>query len=160
MWQFSDRVQAIIHHFKYNHRTYLAKKIATFMAEKMKSLTNVVDIDLLIPVPLHKKRLKNRGYNQSHLLCQSISSYTSIPLDVSSLIRIKNTKSQTKLNMEQRMENVAGAFQVTNRTKIVGKKILLVDDVITTGSTINACAEQLAVNGAQKIYALSAAKVE
>jgi ComF family protein len=125
-------------------------------------MTNLLDfknnIDLLVPVPLHKKRKRKRGYNQSALLCNAISRTTDIPVNEISLQRVKNTISQTKFNLVQRRKNVADAFRVVNKKEIVNKTILLVDDVITSGSTINACAEQLKINGAKEIFAITVAK--
>ena len=155
MWEFEDNVQIIIHRLKYKHKTSVAAKISQYMSNLIEFDK---DIDLLIPVPLHKKRRRERGYNQSTLICKAISKIKGIPTNEISLQRIKNTKSQTKLNINERKKNVADAFRVVNRSEIENKTILLVDDVITTGSTINACAQQLKNNGAKEIYAISAAK--
>ena len=155
LWQFKDNVQFVIHRLKYKHHKFLARKIAYY-------ITNLIifenKIDLLIPVPLHKKRKRIRGYNQSTLICKAVSRVTNIPVNETSLIRIKNTISQTTLNIIQRQNNVANAFQVVRKKEITGQAILLIDDVITTGSTINACAQQLKLNGANEVFAVSIAK--
>jgi len=158
LWQFDENVQMIIHRLKYKHHKALARQIAKQMIEKIRLEQTDNKIDLLIPVPLHRKRKRRRGYNQSTLICNALSRISHIPTDEQSLKRIRNTASQTKLDIYQRIKNVSGAFQVIKKEKIASKTIILVDDVITTGSTINACAEQLMLNGAKEVFALSAAR--
>lgn len=113
---------------------------------------------MLIPVPLHKTRIRERGFNQSLLLCISISSQLNIDYSDKVLVRTRYTQSQTKLNASKRQKNVANAFQVKSAESIRGKTIILVDDVITTGATMNACAQALARCGASEIILISAAK--
>lgn len=105
-------------------------------------------IDLLLPVPLHPKRMRQRGYNQSEWIARGIRSVTGIAVDTSSLSRIKKTESQTRKQIFERSENVEDIFRVENTDTLKNKHILLVDDVITTGSTMNACAEAMkAISG-------------
>lgn len=155
VWEFNDNVQLIIHQFKYYYKKGLAKKFALYMVDQIKQFDH---INLIIPVPLHKRRKQIRGYNQSLLICSALSTIINIPVNNACLQRIKHTKSQTKLNVAQRLKNVTNAFRVVNKKEIKGKSILLVDDVITTGSTINSCAKQLKLNGAEEIFAMSVAK--
>jgi len=157
-WAYTDDVQIIIHQLKYNYHKSLAKKIAAAMKTVLNRFQHFQTIDLFIPVPLHKIRLIKRGYNQSQLICAALSQYTNIPMNDKLLARVRNTRSQTKLDMRQRIKNVNGAFQLKNNAAFVGKNILLIDDVITTGATINACAEQLKLGGAREVYAMGAAK--
>ena len=105
-------------------------------------------VDLLLPVPLHPKRMRQRGYNQSEWIAYGIRSATGIAVDTSSLSRIKKTESQTRKQIFERSENVEDIFRVENTDTLKNKHILLVDDVITTGSTMNACAEAMkAISG-------------
>jgi ComF family protein len=106
-------------------------------------------------VPLNPVRLKERGYNQSALIAQQLSNITRIPFSVHLLKRLRNTPSQTKLSREQRKENVKGAFAVQGNVE--GKRVLLIDDVITTGSTLNECAKVLKQNGAAWVTAAAIA---
>jgi len=115
--------------------------------------------DFLVPIPLHRRKKRERGYNQSNYICRGISEVTGIPVCTSILFRSKDTKSQTLLDMQQRKENVSGAFTIKEKhiPYLQDKIVILVDDVITTGSTINACAKVLLQRHATKIFAASAA---
>jgi ComF family protein len=126
------------------------------MAEKIKRSGIITCQALLIPVPLHKTRVRERGYNQSELLCKVIAAETGIGYDANILQRIRYTKSQTKLDEATRSVNVKNAFKVSQRDRISKKTILLIDDVITTGATINACAKELIRNGAKEVIIISA----
>ena len=158
IWQLNKQARFIIHEFKYNQYTRISHIIAKYMAELLNQDDKITNIDSIIPVPLHKKRQQKRGFNQSLLISSQLSKLTNIPANNKSLKRVRHTQTQTKLNIKERMENVANAFQIHKKHLITGKIILLVDDVITTGSTINACAKQLILNGAKKVFAISAAQ--
>ena len=158
VWEFKKNIQFIIHQLKYEHHTCLANKIGYYMANLLREENCLDCVSLIIPVPLHKKRIRKRGYNQSELIGETISQIVHVPINTTSLQRVKNTISQTKLDRHQRTQNVADAFNVIKKEEIEGKKIVLIDDVITTGSTINACARELKQNGAEEVFALSAVK--
>jgi len=115
------------------------------------------EIDLIIPIPLHRLRKIDRGYNQSYYIAKGLSKYFNIPLSGKILFRSKFTKSQTTLNLKEREENISGAFNLKKHKTVSGKNILLVDDVITTGATTNECAKVLLEAGANNVYAISAA---
>ena len=100
-------------------------------------------VDLLLPVPLHPKRMRQRGYNQSEWIARGIQSVTGIAVDTSSLSRIKKTESQTRKQIFERSENVEDIFRLDNADALKNKHVLLLDDVITTGSTMRACAEAM-----------------
>jgi ComF family protein len=108
-------------------------------------------IDVIVPVPIHSHKFRQRGYNQSEYIGRGMSEILSKPIDTSSLIRVKATSTQTKKTREQRWENVEGIFQLTKREDLAGKHILLVDDVVTTGAT--------AASAAQALFALPAVKI-
>jgi len=158
VWQFDYRVQHVIHQLKYNHHSWMAYKIALFIAELIQRDYEYSHFDYLIPVPLHKNRQRKRGFNQSQLICNALSKIIHTSVNATALRRIKNTESQTKLNRMQRIQNMENAFVIKENDAIRDKTILLIDDVITTGSTINACAQQLMKSGAKAVYAMSAAK--
>lgn len=134
-----SRTQNIIHSLKYKGRKELAVKLGHMIAQKL--LMNPVynGIDQIIPVPLHWSRLKKRGYNQSLLIAQGIAATLQIPLNTSSLQRSKITETQTKKARYKRFENMQTAFSIADSSTIQGKHILLVDDVMTTGATLEAC---------------------
>jgi ComF family protein len=117
------------------------------------------EYSLLIPVPLHVKKLRQRGFNQSLLLANALGKKYEIPVNFSLLKRSKFTLTQTGLNKTAREKNIKRAFTVTDKEKIAGRKIILVDDVYTTGATINECAKMLIKTGAEKVAALTLARV-
>ncbi|MDW7774207.1 MAG: ComF family protein [Desulfobulbaceae bacterium] len=115
--------------------------------------------DLIIPVPLHTERLRKRNYNQASLLAQAIFQEGRRKIDPILLIRNRATIAQTELSGQQRRRNLSGAFSVKRPQMVEGKKILLVDDVFTTGSTVNECARTLYKNGAERVEAFTLARV-
>ena len=140
--------QKLIHSLKYHGNKKLGYELGR-MAATIYRETGLFDtVDLLLPVPLHPKRMRQRGYNQSEWIARGIRSVTGIAVDTSSLSRIKKTESQTRKQIFERSENVEDIFRVENTDTLKNKHILLVDDVITTGSTMNACAEAMkAISG-------------
>ncbi|MHB9034435.1 MAG: ComF family protein [Anaerolineae bacterium] len=115
-----------------------------------------ISCDLIIPVPLHRARLRERGYNQSVLLAVGLAERTGIPAMESALLRTKNTPAQVGLSREQRHQNMHGAFR--SMQSLNGRNILLIDDVCTTGATLEACAEVLVASGAHSVQALTLAR--
>lgn len=116
-------------------------------------------VDVLIPVPLHYTRLIKRRYNQASLLAQKLSHLIGIEVDNRSLVRYRKTKPQVEFSGKARLKNVKGAFRVIHPEKIVGKKIVLIDDVMTTGSTLKECALVLLQAGAKSVDTLTVARV-
>jgi competence protein ComFC len=114
-------------------------------------------IDALIPVPLHPTRLRQRGFNQSLLLARQVGGLTGVEVK-ESLIRTRRTDAQVNLGAEQRMANVAGAFAVHPQIPVAGLSVVLIDDVVTTGSTLSSCAEALINAGASSVKAASLAR--
>ena len=157
-WEFSPTVQTAIHLLKYQNFKVLANRIGQFMAERLSKQPLPMDKTILIPVPLHKTRTRERGFNQSTLLCRIIAAETGLNYSDKILKRIRYTQSQTKLNAIERAKNVENAFKVIYPEQIKNKLAILVDDVITTGSTMNECAKELIKNGANDVYLLSAVK--
>ena len=118
-----------------------------------------VEIDIIIPIPLHRIKHRERGYNQSEFVAQGIASTICKPMIVDAVRRIRHTQSQTKLNLEERYKNMKNAFEILPGAskKFFGKTCLLVDDVITSGATINSCASEMLATGAKSCIAASAA---
>ena len=135
--------QKLIHALKYHGNKKLGYELGRMAATTYRETGLFDTIDLLLPVPLHPKRMRQRGYNQSEWIARGIRSVTGIAVDTSSLSRIKKTESQTRKQIFERSENVEDIFRVENTDTLKNKHILLVDDVITTGSTMNACAEAM-----------------
>lgn len=157
--RFDDYYKELIHQFKYRKRIPLGKRLGQRLGETINGDSDFLNSDLLIPVPLHKSRYRERGFNQSEIVAEEIGKITGLSVLKNVLKRKKNTKDQTNLSFQQRAENVRGAFVVTEPELINGKKIILVDDVITTGATLSECARMLKQAGAEKILGITIAVV-
>ncbi len=128
------------------------------MAKRFSLFAELAEAKVVIPVPLFKTREIKRGYNQSELLARAFCAHTKLALDVTSLVRVRDTGSQTKLGRAQRVENMSGAFLVKNPAAVKGKIVLLIDDVATTGSTLESCAQALRQAGAKRVLAYTFAR--
>jgi len=157
-------VQTIIKKFKYQPflkslslpLSYLI--ISHFsLSENNMPYSKTGDKIIVIPVPLAKKKQKERGFNQSELIAKELALFYSLPLSTNNLIKIKQTLSQTQLNKEQRKNNVAAAFLIKKPKMFSGKTVFLIDDVVTTGATMNECAKILKQAKAKKVYGITVA---
>ncbi|MBI5182625.1 MAG: ComF family protein [Nitrospirae bacterium] len=150
-----------IHIFKYQKRQAMARHLNNLMPDPL--LQKLAQGDIIIPVPLYKKRLNERGFNQSLLIAHYMSNRLSIPLCIEGLQRTRWTRPQIELTREERLKNVRGAFAVgadfKPATTIKGKRVILVDDVYTTGATVNECAKVLKKGGAKEVYVFTIARV-
>ncbi len=147
-------VQAI----KYGGKSYIVKSMGPLLADFAKERITSMEDMIIMPVPLHKKKLRQRGFNQSALMVKEISPVLDIEADYFSLIRIRDTETQAGLNLEQRRKNVKGAFDLRGERNLKGKTVILVDDVATTGNTINECAKVLKKAGCEKVMGLTLAR--
>jgi ComF family protein len=147
-----------IHRFKYGHQTAVGEIMGRMMATYPFPGFDAGAYSLIIPVPLHTKRLRERGFNQSVILARELSRHFSIPLDFMSLRRLHYTAPQVSLGGKEREINVRGAFTIKEPKKIKGSKIILIDDVYTTGSTLRECARCLMDAGAEKVAVLTLAR--
>ncbi len=152
---FEGALREAIHQFKYRPCRSLGSPLGTWMAGHIRT---VDQIDLLIPIPLHKIRLRKRGFNQSLLLAHHVSGALNLRLSYDNLARTRPTRPQVELSGQDRIRNVRGAFAVTRPEEICGKSVLLVDDVFTTGATMNECATVLKNAGALRVTALTLAR--
>lgn len=151
--------RSIVHDFKFRDRHDGRRLFGRWLAQAGQDVLS--DADWLVPVPLHRRRLWQRRFNQSALLAQSVSSLTDIPFDPFLLRRTRSTANQVGLTRDQRSRNVAGAFEVSadRSGDIAGRNLVLVDDVMTTGATANACAKALSRAGASRVDVLVLARV-
>ncbi len=147
-----------IHLFKYNGKFHLALPLGQMLADAVAELLDMDSIDLLIPVPLHTRRLRERGFNQAVLLAKPLRKRCNIPLVTDVLKRSRWTEPQVNLDRKARRKNVRGSFMVSSPSSVSGKNILLLDDVYTTGSTINECGKILLRAGAKEVYVLTLAR--
>ena len=152
---FKDPIQSAIHQLKYRQDRGLGEVLARPLVEILQ--TYHWPIDLILPVPLDSARRRERGYNQAALLARPVSWRMGIPYSDKSIKRIKQTRQQVGLSLPERQTNLAGAFKA-DRKRVAGGNILIVDDVITTGSTMDACAQALIDAGANKVYGITLAR--
>jgi ComF family protein len=132
---------------KYSGKTVMAKPLADLMIQAMPFLFGMEDYDCIVPVPLHKKRRRERGYNQVELIGNWLSRSTGIPMITHSLVKVVNTPPQVGLSYQERLRNVRGHFDVPEPSRIAGKRILLIDDVFTTGATVTESSRMLLRKG-------------
>jgi len=138
-----SRIRKLIHQMKYKGVREVGFELGRIYALSLRESQFLDGMDLLIPVPLHPSKKRKRGFNQSEMISSGISDVTGLTVDTKSLIRAGATKTQTKKSRYDRWTNVEGIFKVTESDKLKDKHILLVDDVITTGSTLEACTNEL-----------------
>ncbi len=147
-----------IHRFKYQGKIHVGEVLGQFMAAYEYSSFRIVDYTMLVPVPLHRKRLRERGFNQSVILAREVAKRHSLPMNFAVLRRKEWTEPQVTLGKDDRGANVRGAFEVTDSERIRDEKILLVDDVYTTGSTVKECSRVLKRGGAAEVAVLTLAR--
>jgi ComF family protein len=138
-----SRIRTLIHNLKYKGIKEIGFELGRIYGLSLKSSGFTEDIDLILPVPLHPAKKRLRGFNQSEIISMGISGVTGIPVDETSLLRTIVSGTQTRRSRYERWTNVEGIFSVTDQVPLKGKHLLLVDDVITTGSTIESCANEL-----------------
>jgi len=148
-----------IHIFKFEKKISMHKPLGDLLVNYLKTHQKelIEETDFIIPVPLHRKRLRARGFNQAQILCMYIGKYFNLPLNLD-LKRIKFTTPQVNLRREERLQNIKGAFEVKKPSGVVDKNLLLVDDVFTTGATVNECSKVLIKAGAKKVFVLTLAR--
>ena len=155
-FRFEGAVREAVHQLKYRNLRALAPLLAGLLNDYLK--TNPVSGEVLVPVPLHRRRLRERGYNQSHLLAEGLSRLCDMPVVADCLVRQKNNPPQARTStVEERRDNVIGVFDYRN-DQLRGKEVLLIDDVATSGATLDACAAVLKTSGAVSVWALTFAR--
>ncbi len=154
--RYEEPASTIIHRFKYEGYFALGKELARFLMDGRPDWVH--DPDLILPIPIHDRRRRRRGYNQSELLARPLAEHLGMPCVPSAMRRIRHTKPQVGLGPEERHENVRDAFRA-DEAVVRDRHILLVDDVLTTGATITAAAESLLASGAASVQAYCLARV-
>lgn len=157
-FRYEGIIRKLILDYKFNDKSYLYKTFVSFLTKDEKIFEKIQKYDTIIPVPISKKRKKDRGYNQSMLIAKEIALKTKVNLLNNCLIKTKNIIEQSKLNKEDRLENIQGVYELKNKQNIENKKILLIDDIYTTGSTVNECSKILKQGNPNKIGILVLAK--
>jgi len=155
-YRFDEVIRKAIHQLKYQNLKAISSCLAELLADYLGS--SPLPGEVLVPVPLHQRRLKERGYNQSSLLSRELGKLTNLPVVEDCLIRIKEAQPQVKAaSMEERRENVVGAF-ICRDEKVSGKQVILIDDVCTSGATLESCAVALKSKGAISVWGLTIAR--
>jgi len=153
---YNETAQRLLHNFKYNSKTSLSKTFVPLMIDYIdRHRIPIHKFDFISPIPLHPVRLRERGYNQSALLSHALSQHYEILHTENLLIRQKKTQTQTELGAKQRWTNMNGAFRIKNSTDIVGRSVILIDDLFTTGATLHNAAEILKAAGAARVGVLT-----
>lgn len=152
---YNEQSRALMHAYKYKGLKHLASYFAMAMAGVYAKEELFNGCDIIIAVPAAKKRLKERGFSQTHLLAEQLAKLTGLEHKTDVLIKIKHTKPQTGLKKEERLTNLENAFEVIDPAAVKGKTVLLTDDVATTGSTLEECAKTLKKAGAKRVKAIT-----
>lgn len=155
LYAYEPPLREAIHLFKYHKKVSLAGPLGDLMTE---AFPQHPAMDLLIPVPLHASRLREREFNQSLLLADRLNRQLRLPLSYDNLVRVRPTQPQTELSRAARLKNLRRVFVVRRPDEVAGKRILLVDDVLTTGTTVNECAKALRRAGAADVYVRTLAR--
>ena len=155
---YEENIRKLIINYKFNEKAYLYKTFVNFLLKQEKVLNIIKSYDIILPVPISKKRYKQRGYNQTELIARELSKDTKVQLITNCLYKQKNNVPQSTLNKEDRINNVKNAYIIKNSRIIKDKTIIIFDDIFTTGSTANECSKILKQNGAKEILVMTLAK--
>lgn len=153
LWLHKMPVSSSIYAFKYKNRRVYGEVYGREMAKTFRKIIRLWEIDVIVPVPLHRKKQKKRGYNQAEILAKEIGFRVGIPVDTTLVKRKKNTVPQKEFTRKERKKNLKNAFEVTG--KVEGKRVLIIDDIYTTGSTIDSISILLKKAGVEKTYFLT-----
>jgi len=159
VYEASGAIREAVLLLKYGGRSSMGRHLGRLMAEAASGLLDLEQFDLLIPVPLHPRRERARGYNQAALLARALGRATGRPVGSRVLRRIRHTEAQHG-GQREREENVKGAFGVARPDRVQGRKVLLIDDVFTTGATVSECAKVLLAAGADEVGVYTLARAE
>ena len=158
LFKYEGIIKERLINFKFNQKVYIYRAFVNFLIKNKKICRFLKSYDIIIPVPIHYNRKVTRGYNQSALISKNIAIKLQIDYDEKVLLKRVNNKPQSTKNKQERKNNVIGVYYIKNEEKIFNKKVLLVDDIYTTGSTVNECAKILKISGAKMIDVFTVAK--
>jgi len=153
---FDGTLKQLIFNFKFKGKKRLAGLLSGLLIEKLETL-NWPAVECVVPVPLSRKRLSQRGFNQVHLLAKPVAKALNCKLVADNLVKVKNTRLQRELSRGERLKNLKDSFRVKNPKQFKAKRILLVDDIFTTGATVDECSRVLLESGAREVYVLTLA---
>ena len=159
VFDYQGMIRTNILNYKFKEKSYMAKTFVKFLINNEKLFEKIKTYDTIVPVPISRKRMKQRGYNQSLIIAKELNKYFKLEIAENSLIKVKNVTEQSKLNKEDRQNNIINAYEIKNEQILENKKVLLIDDIYTTGSTVNECSKMLKLANPKKIGVLTLAKV-
>lgn len=157
-FRYKDYIRKLILDYKFFNKYYLGKVFTKIMLKNENFCRNLKIYDIIIPVPMHKIKLKQRGYNQAELLAEDLAKNLTLEYDKTILKKFKNNKRQSSLSEKERFENIKNVFKVEKTDKIKNKRVILVDDICTTSATLEECSRILKEAGANKVTAVVIAK--
>ena len=158
LFQYDGEVRDAILNYKFNEKSYIYRTFLEFIKNNEKICTQIKKYDIIMPIPISKKRMKKRGYNQSALIARNLTKTLNIEYKEDVLVKIKDNNPQSDLGQNERSENVKGVYKLKEPKKIYQKNILLIDDIFTTGSTANECARVLKENNSNSVGIFTLAK--
>lgn len=152
---YNDKAKEIVRGLKFGHRKYFGKYVSNFLIDRYAECFSDIDIDFIVPVPLTKKRKSERGFNQAEVISEKFAKHYGIKIRTDVVEKIRQNDEQAKLSGKERAENVVGVYSVMNKDAVKDKRILIVDDVMTTGSTGSKLAKVLIKASAKNVYLLT-----
>ena len=155
IYRYDGIIRFLIHKMKYEKNKKIAYALAELVEDKLRLFLKKHHVNYIVPIPIHPKRLKERGFNQSELIAKVLSERLGVPMRTDLIGRTRYTIPQSKLKNIERVENVKDSFEILNEFEIMGKDIILIDDIYTTGSTIEECSKVLSEHNTRKVYFLS-----
>lgn len=158
IFKYEGIIRSTILNYKFKDKSYMYKTFVNFLLKNKKFFEILQTYDTIIPVPISKNRQRERGYNQSDLIAREIARCTNLKIEKDSLFKVKNIIEQSKLNKEDRFKNIQGVYKLKNKEKLTDKRILLLDDIYTTGSTVNECCKMIKEAKPETIGVLTIAK--
>lgn len=158
IFKYTELVRNLILQYKFNDKAYLYRTFCEFIVKNKKVFDFIKSYDIIIPVPIHKARMRERGYNQSELIAKELAKKLELKVYTDVLIKIKNNKVQSTLSSKEREINTKNVYKLVNLEKIYNKRVLIFDDIYTTGATINSCIEEVKKANVKKIGSLTLAK--
>ena len=158
IFEYKGTIRKLILNYKFNDKSYLYKTFCEFIVKNEKTFDFIKSYDIIIPVPIHKKRMRKRGYNQSELIAKELAKKVKIKCYTDILLKVKNNRMQSTLTKKEREENAKNVYKLKNEEKIYNKKVLIFDDIYTTGATITSCIKELEKSKVIKIGILTLAK--
>lgn len=158
IFQYKELIRKLIIQYKFNNKSYLYKTFCEFIVKNKKAFDFIKSYDIIIPVPMHNRKKALRGYNQSELIAKELAKTAKIKIFTDVLIKTKNNKVQSSLNKQDRKNNVKDVYKLAKKEKIYNKKVLIFDDIYTTGATIEACKKEILTANVKSVGILTLAK--